>query len=97
VIDYKKDKNNKLVKSSYNEKILYDIASISGGKLYRIDNRNSNIDDLYDKLRNMQKNTLNTHEYAQLIDRYQIFLFFSILIFISEFLIPTINNKNDYN
>ena len=48
-----------------------------------------------DKLRNMQKNTLNTHEYAQLIDRYQIFLFISIFIFISEFLIPTINNKNN--
>ena len=94
-IDYKKDKNNKLVKSSFNEKILYEIASVSGGKLYRIDDRNSNIDDLNDKLRNMQKNTLNTHEYAQLIDRYQIFLFISIFIFISEFLIPTINNKNN--
>ena len=96
-IDYKKDKNNKLVKSSFNEEILYKIASISGGKLYRIDNRNSKINDLNDKLRNMHKNTLNTHEYAQLIDRYQMFLFISIFIFICEFLIPTMNFKNNDN
>ncbi len=94
-IDYKKDINNKLVTSSLNEEVLLEIANISGGNFFRIDNINSKINDLYQKINIMKKNTLNTHEYSQFVDRYQFFLIFSIILFVVDFLLPTSNKLKD--
>ena len=94
-IDYKKDINNKLVTSSLNEEVLLEIANISGGNFFRIDNINSKINDLYQKINIMKKNTLNTHEYSQFVDRYQFFLIFSIILFVIDFLLPTSNKLKD--
>ena len=94
-LNYKKDMNDKLVTSSLNEKVLMQIARITGGNFYRIDNINSKINDLSKKINIMKKNTLNTHEYAQFIDRYQFFLILSIILFAIDFLTPTLNNRKN--
>ena len=69
---------------------IKEIAKITGGNFYRIDNINSNMKDLYQKINIMKKNTLNTYEYAQYIDRYQFFLILSIILLMIDFLTPTL-------
>ena len=88
--NFKKDMNDKLVTSSLNEEVLIQIAKITGGDFYRIDNINSKMKDLYKKINIMKKNTLNTYEYAQYIDRYQFFLILSIILLMIDFLTPTL-------
>ena len=86
--EYKR-KNGKVITSILNEQILYDIAMRTGGIFVRIDNQANAINPLIEKLNKMDKKQIKSHIYTEYEDRYQIFLFISLLLFIFEFILPT--------
>jgi Ca-activated chloride channel family protein len=98
-IDYKKDREGKLVTSSINTKVLEDIAKAGNGITVRLDNRKGNYRELVEALDQMEKKTISTHEFSEFEDRYQIFANIGIIFLIGAFLLRTKprNNNNKVN
>ena len=84
---YKKDRGGSIVKTKLGEATLEDIASRTGGKYYRATATRSIADQLYEDLSKLEKRELESKEYAQYQERFQIFLFVAIFLLSMETLL----------
>jgi Ca-activated chloride channel family protein len=91
--EYKKDKKGNLVTTTLNEEMLVELAEAGNGVFIRIDNQSSNGENLNDVIDNMEKKSIEVHEYAEFEDRYQIFAVFSLIFAVIAFIIPTYRKK----
>ena len=88
-IDYKRDKNGKLITSVMNKKILKDIASAGNGYYFQFSNEGHSHLDLSNAIDAMEKRRINSHEYSEYEDRYQPLALFSFILLMVSFLLPT--------
>ena len=73
--------------------LVSEIARITGGIYIRVENQVNAISPLLKEIDQMEKRELKSHVFSQYEDRYQIFLFIGLLLFVVEFLIPTRTKK----
>ena len=93
VTGYKKDEEGNVVVSSLDETTLQKIALTTGGKYYHATSGEMELDRIYDEISRMEKKELEGKLMTQYEDRYQIFLFLSILCLAVEFLLSERRNK----
>jgi len=94
-LEYKRDRQGKLVTSMLNEGILRDVARAGNGIYTRFDNRKGGFHALLNAVDDMEKQTFKTFVYSEFEDRYQIFAAFSMLFWTIGFLYPTSRKRND--
>jgi Ca-activated chloride channel family protein len=87
ITGYKKDKEDNVVVSKLDETTLQKIALTTGGKYYHATSGEMELDKIYDEISKMEKKELEGRLMTQYEDRYQVFLFLSILLLTAEFLI----------
>ena len=93
VTGYKKDKEGNVVMSKLDETTLQKIALTSGGKYYHATSGEMELDRIYDEISKMEKKELEGKLLTQYEDRYQAFLFLSILCLMIEFLLSERRSK----
>ena len=74
--------------SKMDEALLTKIASETGGEYFKADNGNIDIPLLLDKLNGLEKKQASSRLNRQFEDRYQYFLFLSLLLLLLEYFIP---------
>ncbi len=93
VTGYKKDKGGNVVMSKLDETTLQKIALTTGGKYYHATSGEMELDKIYDEISKMEKKELEGKLMTQYEDRYQVFLFLSILCLTIEFLLSERRSK----
>ena len=88
-MEYKRDRDGKLITSTIDEKILRDIARAGHGKFFWFDNNRDTHLDIAEAIDSMEKKTISTHEFSEYEDRYQSVAFFALVLLIAGFVIPT--------
>lgn len=85
VAGFKKDQEGSVVVSKLDEMTLQKIALITGAKYYHATSGEMELDKIYDEVSKMEKKELEGKLMTQYEDRYQYFLFLSILFLVIEF------------
>jgi len=93
VTGYKKDDEGNVVVSRLDETTLQKIALSSDGKYYHATSGEMELDKIYDEISKMEKKELEGKLMTQYEDRYQVFLFLSILLLMIEFLLSERRSK----
>ncbi|MFQ6604228.1 MAG: VWA domain-containing protein [Fidelibacterota bacterium] len=88
-VEYKKDRQGKLITTALNEGLLNEIAEAGGGIFIRFDNRFGVHRDLVKTINTMEKRTISTHEFSDYEDRYQLFALTSLVLLLIGFGLPT--------
>ncbi|MBC8256540.1 MAG: VWA domain-containing protein [Candidatus Marinimicrobia bacterium] len=92
-MEFKKNHSGQVVTSTLNESMLDEIARITGGLYIRIENQVNAITPLLNEIDQMEKREFKSHVFSQYEDRYQVFLVIGLILFLTEFLIPTRTQK----
>ncbi len=93
VTGYKKDKEDNVVVSKLDEMTLQKIALTTGGKYYHATSGEMELDKIYGDISKMERKELEGKLLTQYEDRYQYFLFVSILLLVVEFLLSERRSK----
>ena len=88
-IQYKRDKQGKLVTSKLDQVILKDIAQAGKGSFYWFSNNSDSYNEIEKGIRNMEKKTISTHEFSEYEDYYQLFSLVSLILICAAFIFPT--------
>ena len=91
---YKLDENGAIVTTKLNEEVLQDIAEITNGKFFLLDNNANFLDELLTDLKSNKQEYVTTEIYSQKGSRYQIFLGLGILLLILGWVLPRTNIFN---
>ncbi len=84
VVEYRKDSSGQVVISRLGEKALAQIATRTGGRYFRASTSESELDDLYGEIAQMEKKELESKLYQNFEDRYQVPLALAILLLAME-------------
>ena len=84
VVEYRKDPGGQVVISRLGEKALAQIATRTGGRYFRASTSESELDDLYGEISQMEKKELESRLYQNFEDRYQVPLSLAILLLAME-------------
>jgi Ca-activated chloride channel family protein len=87
VTGFKKDQEGSVVVSKLDEVTLQKIALTTGGKYYHATSGEMELDKIYDEISKMEKKELEGKLMTQYEDRYQYFLFISLIFLTIEFLV----------
>jgi Ca-activated chloride channel family protein len=87
VTGFKKDQEGSVVVSKLDEVTLQKIALTTGGKYYHATSGEMELDKIYDEISKMEKKELEGKLMTQYEDRYQYFLFISLIFLTIEFLL----------
>ena len=93
VTGYKKDKEGDVVVSRLDETTLQKIALTTGGKYYHATSGEMELDKIYGEIWKTEKKEMEGKLMTQYEDRYQYFLFVSILLLVVEFLLSERRSK----
>ena len=91
---YKRDRQGKVVTSRLDSGILQEIATITGGTYYQIDQPGYSSAQLYEDIFQLERTELSSHEYTSYEERYQYFLAVAILLFVTEMFVPERKRKH---
>ncbi len=84
---YKKDKKNTTVITKLNEDMLRQIAAAGGGAYARANNASSGLRRIFDDINAIDKKEIETRQFTDYEDRFQIFLGITILLLIIELMV----------
>jgi len=85
---FKRDRQGKVVTTKLDPSMLQQIASITNGKYYEIDQGNYSAEQLYKDIFKLDRTTLSSHQYSSYEERYQYFVALALLLFLIEIFIP---------
>ncbi len=88
IIGYKKDKKGEVVVSKLDEDLLQRISYITGGKYFRAIDGSINPQYIYEEISGMEKKVLQSKFRKMYENRFQYFIFISLLLLTIEFLLP---------
>lgn len=91
---YKLDEDGALVNTKLNEEVLQDVAEITKGKFFLLDDNANFLDELIQSLKSNTQAYVTTETYSQKGSRYQIFLGLGILLLIMGWVLPKTNLLN---
>ncbi len=97
VTGFKKDREGNVVVSKLDETTLQKIALTTGGKYYHASSGEMELDKIYDDISKMEKKELEGKLMVQYEDRYQYFLFISIVLLVVEFMISERRGRKAVN
>jgi len=84
---FKKDEQGNVVLSRLDQATLQEIALKTGGKYYQATTGEMELDKIYNEVSGMEKKELQGNLMIQYEERYQFFLFLSLILLIAEFFI----------
>lgn len=84
---YKKDKKNNTVITKLNEDMLRQIAAAGGGAYARANNASTGLKRIFDDINEIDKKEIETRQFTDYEDRFQIFLGLAVLLLIVELLV----------
>lgn len=84
---FKKDQEGNVVLSRLDQTTLQEIALKTGGKYYQATTGEMELDQIYNEVSGMEKKELQGNLIIQYEERYQFFLFLSLILLIAEFFI----------
>lgn len=84
---YKKDKSNTTVITKLNEDMLRQIAAAGGGAYARANNASSGLKRIFDDINDIDKKEIETRQFTDYEDRFQIFLGITLFFLIFELLV----------
>lgn len=84
---FKKDKKNTTVITKLNEDMLRQIAAAGGGAYARANNASTGLKRIFEDISDIDKKEIETRQFTDYEDRFQIFLAIAILLLIIELLI----------
>jgi Ca-activated chloride channel family protein len=93
--EYRKDRDGNTIVTKLNEQMLKDIANAGGGAYIRANNSKSGLNTLFKEINKMEKKDIGTMVFTQYKDRFQIFLFISLLFLIFDLIF--LERKNKWN
>jgi Ca-activated chloride channel family protein len=91
--DYLRDKNNNVVVTKLDDKMLTEIATAGGGKYIRANNTEVGLNTLFNEINKMEKSEINTRVYAEYNDQFPVFLSLALLFILLNFMILDRKNK----
>ncbi|MBP1674681.1 MAG: rane protein [Bacteroidetes bacterium] len=91
--DYLKDADGAIVITKLDEEILKKIAMSAGGNYIRASNSNIGLDEIFNDIRKMKKEELESTMYTEYNDQFQIFAAISILFLLLDILIMDRKNR----
>lgn len=92
--DYLKDKDGKVVITKLDEKTLEEVATAGKGIYVRANNSQVGLNAIFDEINKMSKEEMETVNFSEYNDQYQVFLLLALLFIILEFAI--LERKNKY-
>lgn len=84
---FKKDKKNSTVITKLNEDMLRQIAAAGGGAYARANNASTGLKRIFEDINEIDKKEIETRQFTDYEDRFQIFLAITILLLIFELLV----------
>ena len=84
---FKKDKKNTTVVTKLNEDMLRQIAAAGGGAYARANNASTGLKRIFDDISKIDKKEIETRQFTDYEDRFQIFLGLAIFLLIFEILV----------
>ncbi len=84
---FKKDKQNKTVVTKLNEDMLRQIAAAGGGAYARANNASTGLKRIFEDINAIDKKEIETRQFTDYEDRFQIFLGIAIFLLIFELLV----------
>ncbi len=84
---FKKDKKNTTVVTKLNEDMLRQIAAAGGGAYARANNASSGLKRIFDDINAIDKKEIETRQFTDYEDRFQIFMGLAIFLLIVELLV----------
>jgi Ca-activated chloride channel family protein len=93
VKEFKKDEQGEVVLSKLDEETLQKIALTTGGKYFHATTGEMELDKIYNEISKLEKKELAGKLMTQYEDRYQYFLFLSVLFLVIEFFISDRKSK----
>jgi Ca-activated chloride channel family protein len=91
--DFLKDIDGNTVISRLDEEILRKVALSSGGNYVRASNSNIGLDEIYNEIKKMKKQELESTIYTEYNDQFQIFAAIAIILLVLEFIIMDRKNR----
>ena len=91
--DYLKDADGSTVITKLDEEILKKIAMSAGGNYIRASNSNIGLDEIFNDIRKMKKEELESTMYTEYNDQFQIFAALAILFLLFDILIMDRKNR----
>jgi Ca-activated chloride channel family protein len=91
--DYLKDRDGNIVVTKLDEDILKKIALSTNGNYVRASNSNIGLDEIYDQIKKMKKQDLESTMYTEYNDQFQIFAAIAFLFLIADFMIMERKNR----
>jgi len=85
---FKKDRSGSVVTTKLDVVTLQKIAYQTGGKYYLASTGESELDEIYAEVAQLEKKELVSKQFSQYEDRFQIFLALGMLLLLAEILIP---------
>ncbi len=90
---FKKDKKNTTVITKLNEDMLRQIAAAGGGAYARANNASTGLKRIFEDINQIDKKEIETRQFTDYEDRFQVFLGITILLLIIELLIADRKTK----
>ncbi len=86
-VDFKRDKNNAVITTTFDDTMLRLIAEKTDGKFFQIDATNSDLDRLYLELQKLEKEELASKEFVDFDHKFQLFIGIALVLLVMELLI----------
>ncbi|HPB00245.1 MAG TPA: VWA domain-containing protein [Candidatus Marinimicrobia bacterium] len=92
-VEFKKDRAGHIVMTALEEETMQKIAALTGGKYYNLSANKDAFQKIAHEISGMDKKNLQSHEYSDYQQRYQIFLLIGLVLLTTEILIPEKRNS----
>jgi Ca-activated chloride channel family protein len=91
--DYLKDANGNTVVTKLDEEILKKIALTTNGNYVRASNSNIGLDEIFNGIKRMKKQDLESTMYTEYNDQFQIFAAIALFLLLADFIIMERKNR----
>lgn len=91
--DFLKDKNNNVVITKLDEKMLSQIASAGGGIYIRANNSEVGLNNLFNEIEKMEKTTMDSRDYSEYDEQFPLFLSIAFALILLDFMVLERKNK----
>ncbi|HKK41860.1 MAG TPA: VWA domain-containing protein [Bacteroidales bacterium] len=95
--EYLKDASGNTVVTKLDEDILKKIALATGGSYVRASNSNIGLDEIYNQIKKLKKQELESTMYSEYNDQFQIFAAIMLFLILAEFIVMDRKNRKMAN
>jgi Ca-activated chloride channel family protein len=91
--DYLKDNEGNTVISRLDEKVLQDIAAVTGGSYVRASNASIGLEEIFTGIKRMDTDELESTMYTEYNDQFRIFAVLSLILLFADFMVMDRKNR----